>query len=117
MLTVGLTGVSFANGSLIPAITGCEVARAEGREKKSLDVLSWELGRIGSLLAGGDFTLSGLESLYQDSIDLQAEVKLEQGVPGSTTAERKALQACKKEIQEMMQKVTAEIESEETGRR
>lgn len=54
--------------------------------------------------------LSGLESLYRDGRDVEAEVKFLRGVPGETVEERKALQAHRKEIQETIQKIKAEIE-------
>ena len=98
-------------------MTGCEVARAEGREKESLDVLRWDVRRIQSLVAGGDFHLSGLESIRQDACDLLAEVNFLQPVPGSTVMEQNALKALKKEIQKTIRKIEAEIKKAKKGLR
>lgn len=98
-------------------MTGCEVARAEGREKESLDVLHWDVRRIQSLVAGGDLHLSGLESIRQDARDLLAEVDFLQPVPGSTVMEQNALKALKKEIQKTIRKIEAEMKKVKKGLR
>jgi hypothetical protein len=103
----------FQSHLQIAVVTGCEFARAEGREDEPLAALAWDLARIRSRLAGGDVTLLGLESLYRDCCELDAELKFLQPVPGSTVAQGKALRAFTREIQETRREIQAQIEEGE----
>jgi len=98
-------------------VTGCEVARAEGREKASLNVLSWDVRRIQSLVAGGDLHLSGLESIHRDGCDLLAEATFLEPVASSTITDRQTLKSCKKEIQKTIKRIEAEIKKAKKAQR
>jgi hypothetical protein len=107
--------LSFSFSLTFAVITGFHYARAEGRKKESLRVLSWDIERIRFHLAQNDATLSGLEALHQDCVDLDAEVKLVQAVPGSTVAEKQTLQSYKERIRKTIQEI-GENKEKEMGR-
>jgi len=91
-------------------MTGFEFGRGEGRDRNSLNVLDWDIERIRSHLVRNDQSVSGLESLLKEIHDLESELKFLQAVPGAIVEERKALQARRKKIKQLIRELTESIE-------
>jgi len=61
-------------------VTGCSVARDEGRTSDVLDVLSWNLDRIKALIEQG-LTEDGRRGLLFELEELESEIRTIQMVP------------------------------------
>ena len=94
---------------MCPVVTGITLARDEGRDKEVLDVASWNVGRIESLLAKRP-TLSGLESLASELGDLSRQVEVVQKVPHAKDEIHYAYERLRQKISWMRDSIQERIE-------
>lgn len=110
VFTVGQSGrPSLSRLLMCPVVTGITFARDEGRDKEVLDVASWNVERIQSLLSKR-LTLSGRESLASELRDLSRQVEVVQKVPHAKDEIHYAYERLRQKISRTIGSVQKEIE-------
>lgn len=91
-------------------MTGFTFAREEGRVQGVLDVLSWDIERIQSLLLQ-PLTLSGQESLLFELEERDSEIQTIQRVPHMKDEIHDAFESMRKQIRHIRDPLKKKIDS------